>query len=129
MRCPATTASSPAPWWSWRRRSVRASIASDLARSVNAGLATAEAAVCRYADAVAARDGALQAFVAFDREQAIEAARAIDSLHAKGALAGVPVAVKDIIDTAQYETCYGSPVYRGHRPPPDAGGVQLLRGG
>ncbi|HEX4598695.1 MAG TPA: amidase [Burkholderiaceae bacterium] len=104
------------------------SIASDLARSVNAGLATAEAAVRRYADAIEARDSTLQAFVTFDREQAIEAARAIDSLHAKGALAGVPVAVKDVIDTAQYETCYGSPIYRGHRPALDAGCVSLLRG-
>jgi Asp-tRNA(Asn)/Glu-tRNA(Gln) amidotransferase A subunit family amidase len=104
------------------------SVASDLARSVNAGLATAEAAVRRYADAIAARDGALHAFVTFDREQAIEAARAIDGLHAKGALAGVPVAVKDNIDTVQYDTCYGSPIYRGHRPTLDAACVTLLRG-
>jgi len=107
---------------------VPSSSAQELAREVASGLTTAEATVRRYADAIDARDGALQAFVTFDREQAIEAARAIDALHAKGALAGVPVAVKDIIDTVQYETCYGSPIYRGHRPALDAACVSLLRG-
>jgi amidase len=99
----------------------------ELARRVNAGLASAEATVRHYADGVEALDSALQAFAAFDRHEAIESARRIDQLQPKGPLAGVPVAVKDNIDTAQYETCYGSAIYRGHRPALDAACVALLR--
>jgi amidase len=103
------------------------SIALDLARQVGSGLASAERTVHRYVEAVAAGDGAVQAFAAFDPALAIESAQAVDRSPAKGPLAGVPVAVKDIIDTAQYETCYGSPIYRGHRPSLDAACVALLR--
>jgi len=103
------------------------SAAVDLARTIAAGVASAEATVRAYADAIEARDGELQAFVAFDRGNAIDQARAIDRAPLKGPLAGVPVAVKDIIDTAQYETAYGSPIYRGHRPALDAACVTLLR--
>jgi Asp-tRNA(Asn)/Glu-tRNA(Gln) amidotransferase A subunit family amidase len=103
------------------------SIALELARQVGSGLASAEHTVRRYVQAVAAGDGAVQAFAAFDPAVAIESAQAVDRLPVKGPLAGVPVAVKDIIDTAQYATCYGSPIYRGHRPSLDAACVALLR--
>jgi amidase len=99
----------------------------ELARRVNAGLASAEATVRHYLDGIEALDGALQAFAAVDRGEAIESARRIDQMQPKGPLAGVPVAVKDNIDTAQYETCYGSPIYRGHRPALDAACVALMR--
>jgi amidase len=39
----------------------------------------------------------------------------------------VPIGVKDIIDTADQPTGYGSPIYAGHRPPRDAACVALLR--
>ena len=103
------------------------STAVELTQRVNAGLASAESAVRHYVEAIEARDGALRAFAAFDRDEALESARAIDRLRPKGPLAGLPVAVKDIIDTAQYETCYGSSIYRGHRPALDAACVALLR--
>ena len=106
---------------------MRDSAAVEQARSVDAGRASAEATVRHYVDAIETHDGTLQAFAAFDREQAIASARKIDRLRVKGALAGVPVAVKDIIDTAQYETSYGSQIYRGHRPALDAACVSLLR--
>jgi len=101
--------------------------ATGLARSVNDGQTSAEAIACRYADAIEARDGSLQAFAAFDRATVIESARRIDLAPNKGPLAGVPVAVKDIIDTEQFETGYGSPIYRGHRPALDAACVALFR--
>jgi len=101
--------------------------AADLATRVRAGKATAEATVRRYVDAVLSGDGRLQAFAAFDPEIALRAARAVDAAGNRGPLAGVPVAVKDVIDTAEYETAYGSPIYRGHRPALDAACVTLLR--
>jgi Asp-tRNA(Asn)/Glu-tRNA(Gln) amidotransferase A subunit family amidase len=106
---------------------VRASTAVQVARQVAAATASAEQTVRECLDAIRAQDGSLQAFVALDPAVALEAARAVDRGSRTGPLAGVPVAVKDIIDTAQYQTCYGSPIYRGHRPALDAACVALLR--
>ena len=105
----------------------RYSSAAELARQVAAGTTSAEHTVRRCVDAVAAGDGPVQAFVAFDPAVAIGSARLIDRSRAGGPLAGVPVAVKDNIDTEQYATCYGSSIYRGHRPALDAACVALLR--
>jgi Asp-tRNA(Asn)/Glu-tRNA(Gln) amidotransferase A subunit family amidase len=44
-----------------------------------------------------------------------------------GPWAGIPVAVKDLIDTAQFVTTYGSPIYAAHRPAQDAAIVSTLR--
>lgn len=44
-----------------------------------------------------------------------------------GPLAGIAVGVKDLIDTADMPTAYGSPIYRGHRPARDAAIVRRLR--
>jgi amidase len=44
-----------------------------------------------------------------------------------GPLAGVPVAIKDLIDTADLPTAYGSPIFAGHRPERDAIVVARLR--
>jgi amidase len=46
---------------------------------------------------------------------------------ARGALQGVPVGVKDILDTFDLPTAYGSPIYAGHRPRADAAVVALAR--
>ena len=46
---------------------------------------------------------------------------------ASGPLHGVPVGVKDIIDTADMPTTYGSPIYAGHQTAWDAACVALLR--
>jgi Asp-tRNA(Asn)/Glu-tRNA(Gln) amidotransferase A subunit family amidase len=45
----------------------------------------------------------------------------------RGPLFGVPVGVKDIFDTHDMPTEYGSPIYRGHRPRADAAAVALTR--
>ena len=44
-----------------------------------------------------------------------------------GPWAGIPVAVKDLIDTAEFPTGYGSPIYATHRPAQDAAIVAALR--
>ena len=46
---------------------------------------------------------------------------------ARGPLHGIPVGVKDVIDTADMPTAYGSPIYAGHRPERDADCVAWLR--
>jgi Asp-tRNA(Asn)/Glu-tRNA(Gln) amidotransferase A subunit family amidase len=73
------------------------------------------------------REPVLRAWVAVDEAAARTQARAVDRGDARGLLAGIPIAVKDIMDTAGLPTEYGSPIYRGHRPKADAACVALAR--
>ena len=75
----------------------------------------------------AARDGEVLAWAYLDRDRIMRRAMAIDDAGALRTLCGVPIAVKDIIDTADMPTEYGSPIYRGHQPTTDAACVARLR--
>jgi amidase len=75
-----------------------------------------------------AREGAeIKAWAWLDPERALAQARAVDRAGRKGPLAGVPVGVKDVIDTVDMPTEHGSPIYRGNRPFADAACVALIR--
>ena len=74
------------------------------------------------------REPALRAFARIEPERVLEAARALDRGGARGPLYGLPLGVKDIIDTFDLPTEYGSPIYAGHRPAADAACVALARG-
>ena len=75
-----------------------------------------------------ARAGAdIKAWAWLDPEAALVQARAVDRAGRKGRLAGVPVGIKDIIDTVDMPTEHGSPIYRGNRPFADAACVALIR--
>ena len=58
---------------------------------------------------------------------AVEHARRIDGRADRPLLRGLPVGIKDLIDTADLPTTYGSPIYAGHRPKSDAACVRALR--
>jgi Asp-tRNA(Asn)/Glu-tRNA(Gln) amidotransferase A subunit family amidase len=77
--------------------------------------------------AIEAREGELHAWAALDPEFARRQARALDAGPVRGPLHGIPVGVKDIFDTADLPTEYGSPIYRGHRPAADAACVAAAR--
>jgi Asp-tRNA(Asn)/Glu-tRNA(Gln) amidotransferase A subunit family amidase len=70
---------------------------------------------------------ALEAWAFLDPDRALAQARAIDRAGRPGLLKGVPVGVKDIIDTVDMPTEHGSPIYRGNRPFADAACVALIR--
>ena len=97
----------------------------DLARRIEAGELTPRAAVELCAEAIAAREKDVGAFVALDLDAARRAAEAprLASLP----LHGLPVAFKDIFDTADLPTQYGSPIYAGYRPRADATAVAMTR--
>ena len=76
---------------------------------------------------IAEREPVVRAWVIVDEAGARAQARAADRGEARGVLAGIPVAVKDIVDTAGLPTEYGSPIYRGHQPKADAACVALAR--
>jgi amidase len=98
-----------------------------IAKMIAAGDTTVEAVVRDCLARIASRDGTVKAFVNFDPELALTHARALDRGPRLGPLHGVPVGVKDIIDTFDRPTEMGSPIFRGHRPPRDAACVALLR--
>ncbi|GAA4336782.1 amidase [Pigmentiphaga soli] len=74
------------------------------------------------------REPALRAWAHLDPELGREQARQRDADTPAGPLHGVPIAVKDVIDTADQPTQMGSPIYAGYRPAADASIVSLLRG-
>ncbi len=88
---------------------------------------TAEALTLACLDRIAAEDGALGAFEHVDRELALAAARRVDALDPLPPLAGLPVAVKDVFDTADLPTECGTEILRGRRPARDAAAVARLR--
>jgi Asp-tRNA(Asn)/Glu-tRNA(Gln) amidotransferase A subunit family amidase len=88
-------------------------------------VAVAHACLARIAE----REPAIGAWAHLDRDKVFAAARALDLTMRRGPLHGVPIGVKDLIDTADLPTEYGSPIYRGHRPSADAVPVGLGAGG
>jgi Asp-tRNA(Asn)/Glu-tRNA(Gln) amidotransferase A subunit family amidase len=97
----------------------------DLARAIEAGTLAPGAVVDLCADATARREAEIGAFVALDVAAARRSAEQAD-LPAKP-LRGLPVGIKDIFDTADLPTQYGSPIYAGHQPKADAALVALVR--
>jgi len=69
----------------------------------------------------------VKAWTWLDPDQALSQAREADRAGRPGLLAGLPIGVKDIIDTVDMPTEHGSPIYRGNRPFADAACVALLR--
>lgn len=88
---------------------------------------TAEALVRACLERIAADDGRVGAFEHLDPAAALAEARRVDALDPAPPLAGLPVAVKDIFDTAGLPTEYGTEVFHGRRPARDAEAVARLR--
>jgi amidase len=79
------------------------------------------------AAAIEAREAQIGAWHFYDPAHLAAEARRLDALPERGPLHGVPVAIKDVIDTVDMPTGYGSALYEGFRPPKDASCVALLR--
>ena len=75
-----------------------------------------------------ARDALIRAWLHIEPERAIRAAREADKLQASGLLHGLPIGVKDVIDTEDYPTTQNSPIYAGLHVGRDAACVSLARG-
>ncbi|MFI6531367.1 amidase [Nonomuraea sp. NPDC050547] len=69
----------------------------------------------------------VNAIVTLAAEQAMDTARALDSVAPAGPLHGLPVAHKDLVDTAGLRTTYGSPAFADHVPEKDDLIVQRLK--
>ena len=78
-------------------------------------------------DRIETRDLEVHAFVRVNRDAAFELARQLDAGTVRGMLHGLPFGVKDLLDTSDFPTAYGSPIYAGHQPAADAAAVSLCR--
>ncbi len=101
--------------------------ASEAARRIAEGKLSAVALTEACLARIAAREEIVGAFEHLDEDQALAQARACDRAPPRGPLHGVPIAVKDLLDTEDMPTTYGSPIYRGHRPARDAAVVAAVR--
>ena len=102
--------------------------ASEAARAVADGELSAETLLRACLERIGARDAEIRAWAHLDEEVALAMARARDAHEgARGPLHGVPVGIKDIIDTEELPAERGSPIHRGRRPGRDATATAMLR--
>ena len=101
--------------------------ATEIVQSIAAGNTTAEAVTAACLDRIEEREGTVKAWAFIDPDHALAQARALDKADTKGPLHGLPIGIKDVLDTADMPTEMGSPIYAGHRPVQDAAAVAMLR--
>src|SRR4051812_43783103 len=103
--------------------------ASALARALRSGELTARAVIDAHLDRIRRLDPELSAFMTLDEAGAHDQAERLDAAppQARGPLHGLPVAVKDLIDTAGLRTTYGSALFSDHVPQTDDLVVARLR--
>lgn len=102
--------------------------------SVRAGLAARKISARELADdyfaRIEERNPALNAYLSLSKERAYGQAAKVDALAAKGAvlppLAGVPLAIKDVLSTAGTRTTCGSKILENYVPPYDATALERL---
>jgi aspartyl-tRNA(Asn)/glutamyl-tRNA(Gln) amidotransferase subunit A len=105
--------------------------AAETAAAVAAGEISAVETTQAHLDRIAAVDERVHAFLHVDTDGALAAARAVDQRRAAGEplgpLAGVPLALKDIVTMKGVPTTCGSRILEGWRPPYDATVTRRLR--
>jgi len=99
--------------------------------AIDSGLLSSEELVTACLARIDLVEEEIGAFAHLDRETALAQARAADAFRMRGlpvgALHGLPVGIKDIIDTADYPTERGTVLHRGRQPQRDATLVSLLK--
>lgn len=92
---------------------------------------TAEALTGEYLQAIRQRDPHVRAFLDVDENAAREQARSVDAKRQRGeqlgALAGLPVAIKDVLCMRGQPATCGSKMLQNYRPPYDAYVIRQLR--
>lgn len=108
------------PLWRWSARALRDAM---LARELSC-VEVLEAHLARIEEV----NPRVNAIVTLVPERALSEAAALDARRDRpGVLFGLPIAVKDLMDTAGIRTTYGSPIYADHVPADDSLLVQRLR--
>ena len=101
--------------------------ATSLVCLLEGGELTVEAVVRSCLERIGEREPVLRAWSHLAAETALAEARAADKARQTTLLRGTPFGIKDIFDTADMPTTYGSPIYVGCRPASDASAAALPR--
>jgi Asp-tRNA(Asn)/Glu-tRNA(Gln) amidotransferase A subunit family amidase len=105
--------------------------AAEAAQLIRDGIVTSEQLVSACLEHIGRREPGVQAWQFLDPDHAMQQAKAADDFrlsgHPIGPLHGVPVGLKDIIDTGDMPTENGSPIHAGRTPSRDAAVVSMLR--
>ena len=101
--------------------------ATAIVAAVRTGTITCEAVARDCLDHISLRDPQIGAWQTIHPDDVIAQARKLDTGDKRGPLIGVPIGVKDVIDTFDLPTAYGSPIYRAHQPASDAACVAQMR--
>ncbi len=105
--------------------------ASDAAAAINQGLLSSAELVAACFARIDEVEESIGAWAHLDQDLAMEQAQAADKFRSRGLplgpLHGLPVGIKDIIDTADYPTEHGTILHRNRRPTQDATLVSLLK--
>jgi amidase len=95
--------------------------------AMRTGTLTSEPLTKACFERIDAREAEIGAWAHLDTRAVLDAARASNCQGHVGALAGLPIAIKDLFDTCDMPTGYGSPIYAGYQPRIDAAVVALIR--
>ncbi len=91
-----------------------------MAKALRTKTLTSEALVTSCLERIAAVDPEVLAWARLDGNAALSRARQLDQEPPRSLLHGIPIGVKDIIDTDDFITSYNSPIYQTHRPSTNA---------
>ncbi len=91
-----------------------------MAQAIRAGTLTSEALVSSCLERIAQVDPAVLAWASLDTKAALARAQQLDKESPRSLLHGIPIGVKDIIDTTDFVTSYNSQIYQTHRPTTNA---------
>ncbi len=105
--------------------------AADLLGALSRREITSEALTGQFLRAIDQRDPRVKAYLHVDKEQALQSAKTIDARRAKGEklgrLAGIPIAIKDVLCTQGNPTTCGSKILEHFVPPYDAHVITCLK--
>ena len=102
--------------------------ATDLAAAIATGKTSPVDVAETFLERIEAANPSINAIVALrDRSAILADARALHDAPSMGPLHGLPIAIKDLADTAGIRTTYGSPLYADHIPEGDSTMVRAIR--
>ncbi len=105
--------------------------AAELLHLMSSGAASAEAVTAAFLESIRQRDSKVRAFLHVDEAAALDQACAVDAKRRRGEplgpLAGLPIAIKDVLCTAGVRTTCGSKILQNFVPPYDATVITRLK--
>ena len=101
--------------------------ATEAAKKIQANQLSSEELLRSCIERIEEKESSTQAWVETNFKAALERARYLDRSANQGLLHGLPFGAKDLFDTHDFPTRYGSPIYENNRPNSDAVNVSLMR--